>query len=424
MRQNLLVALILAGTIGTLVSSCGRIGRFLKSPLAASETLTIPSTPRPEYLKPVTDSKFGTTVTRISDRAAFDSNLQALRHNYSKNQPWNADESYLLLNFKYPAALLDARTYKFVRWVNQPSQSVWSNINPSLMYGMAANTNQFVKLNIASGSDTYTVLHKFGDYEKIDFGAWEGNLSNDDRYAALVGTKAGKVDFVIYDLLKDRIAARQTQPQGTTMNNGNGAIVNNISMSQSGKYVIVQYNKDGKGVHRGIHLLNRSLKFVRQLSTRRGTHFDSCMDENGSESIVLTDNTTTAIVSVQYATGKKTTLLPAAQANYSIHVSCRNSQRPGWAYISEFAGDLDPENPDAVKKTLDRTFALKLDGSGTIEQFAYPEHSLNKSYERQPQSVPNRDGTKVIFASDWGDESGPVYAYISQKTASLKRRTP
>jgi hypothetical protein len=420
MRWNLLVVPILVGTIGTLGSRYSRIGELVNSQPSRSENLSMPSVPRPEYLKPVTDSTFGTTIIRVSDRTAFGSDLQELRHLYSKNQPWNADESYLLLNYKYPAALLDGRTYKFLRWVRQPSQSVWSNLNPSLMYGMVADTNQFVKLNITTG-ENYTVLRQFKEYDRINFGDWEGNLSNDDRYAALIGTKTGKLDFLVYDLLANKVTARKTQPAGTTSGNSGGATIDNISMSQSGKYVIVQYNKPGSGVHRGIHLLDRSLKFVRQLSVRKGTHFDSCFNAKGAESIVITDDNSSALVSVEYATGKKITLLPASNSHYNIHISCRNLQRPGWAYISEFSGDLDPANPNAVKETPDRTIAVKIDRSGTIEHFAAPNHSLSKAYERQTQSVPNRDGTKVIFASDWGKPSEPVYAYISSQKPRIRR---
>ena len=406
------VPLTLSGAIGILLSGCHTIGELVKSQPAQVEAVS--SIARPEYLQPVTDPIFGTTVTRVSDRAALSSNLPELRHLYAKNQPWNADESYLLLNYKYPAALLDGRTYKFIRWVRQPSESVWSNLNPSLMYGTIAKTNQFVKLNITRGSN-YTVLHQFSEYDTIHFGEWEGNLSNNDRYAALVGVKAGKLDFLVYDLLQNRVISRKTQPSGTTISNGNESTVNNITMSQSGKYLIVQYNQEGQGVQRGIHLLDRSLKSVRQLSRRGGSHFDTCINAKGSEAIVVTDDTSPALVSVQYSTGKKTTLLPVSKSNYNIHISCRNLNRPGWAYISEFAGDIDPEQPDLVKTTPDKTFALKLDGSGTIEQFAPPNHSLNKAYERQPHSVPNRDGKKVLFASDWGNPSNPVYAYITRR---------
>jgi hypothetical protein len=420
MNRHLVLMLMLVGAIATLGSSCD--SKSVDSlPITVTEAIK-PSLPQPSYLQPVTDPISSTIVTRVSDQAAFESNLPALRHVYSKNQPWNADESYLLLNFKYPAALLDGQTYQFIRWVRQPSQSVWSNISPSILYGLEANTNHFVKLDLAQ-ADRYTVLHKFTEYDRIDFGQWNGNLSNDDRYAALAGIKAGKLDLLIYDLLTDQVIARTTQPPGTIERSTSirnhqiiTARIDSVSMSPSGKYVVLQYHQAGKGANRGIHLLDRSLKFVRQLSQVGGSHYDSCVNSTGAETIVVQDDLTSAIVSVDYSTGKKTTLLPAAQSNYNIHISCRNLNRPGWVYISEFAGTPDPN-----WKARDRTFALKLDGSGSIEQFASPNHSRNQAYERQPHSVPNRNGTKVIFASDWGNPTDPVYSYISTRQS---RRLP
>jgi hypothetical protein len=416
MDRNLFAALTVAGIIGSLISSCNRVGESVQSQPAPVGTVRLPQIPRPEYLKPVIDSTSNTTVTRIADQTAFNSNLSELRHNYAKNQPWNADESYLLLNFKYPAALLDGRTYKFLRWVRQPSDGVWSNLNPALMYGLIGQTNQFVKLDLSKG-DKYTILHKFREYDQVDFGLGEGNLSNNDRYAALTGTKAGKLDILVYDLISDRVVSRKTQPSGTSAGYGSGKTINNITISPSGKYLIVQYNKPGKGANRGIHLLDRSLKFVRQLSQVGGSHYDSCTSATGAEIIVVQDDLTSAIVSVNYATGKKQTLLPAARSNYNIHISCRNLNRPGWVYISEFAGIPDPN-----WKAPARTFALKLDGSSSIEQFALTNHSLNQAYERQPHSVPNRDGTKVIFASDWGNPADSVYAYVSRRQPRSLRR--
>jgi hypothetical protein len=408
MYQKLLIRLACLGSIGILFSSCHSVEESAQSQPVPVKTIDR-SMSRPEYLKPSIDKGSGTTVTRVSDRAAFNSNLNELRHLYAKNQPWNADESYLLLHFKYPGALLNGRTHKFIRWVRQPSQSVWSNVNPSLMYGLIANSNQFVKLDIAKG-DKYTTLHKFNEYDTIDFGAWEGNLSNDDRYAALAGVKAGKLDLLVYDLSTNRVKSRQMQSRGTTISASSTSTINNISMSQSGKYVIVQYNKSGKGVYQGIHLLDRSLKPIRQLSQLSGTHFDSCIDTKGAEAIVVKDDATSAIVSVAYVTGKKTTLLPSNKATFNIHISCRNLNRPGWSYISEFVGETDP-----TKLNPNRTFALKLDGSGKIEQFARPHQSSSTEYARQPFSVPNRSGKKVMFASDWGNPADPVYAYITEQ---------
>jgi hypothetical protein len=407
-----MLTLALSATISTSIF-CGRdrqLDAVKSQPLPAS--ISRPDPP-PEYLKPFTDSKIGSTIVRISDRSAFGSDRQELRHVYAKNQPWNADESYSILNSKYPAALLDGRTYQFIRWVRQPSQSVWSSTNPSLMYGMTADTNEFVQLDIANG-DRRTVLHKFREYDVINFGEWEGNLSNNDRYVALFGLKAGKVDFLVYDLRDDRVVSRKTQPIGTTLG-GAKATINNITMSQSGRYVVVQYNQRGTGVNRGVRLFDRSLNFVRQLATRGGSHFDTCIDSTGSESIVIQDNDSSAIVSVRYSNGKKTTVLPANRLTYNIHISCRNLRRPGWAYISDFSVPPTSGTPTTAKVINNQTFALKLDSSGTMQQFASLNYSPNQAYERQPQSVPNQDGTKVLFASDWGDRSGPVYTYVARR---------
>lgn len=60
-------------------------------------------------------------------------------------------------------------------------------------------------------------------------------------------------------------------------------------------------------------------------------------------------------------------------------------------------------------------FALKLDGSQTVEVFGFTHHSQSTAYDRAPMAVPNRDGTKVMFASDWGDDIGPVYSYVAEQ---------
>lgn len=409
MRRNHFTRLIFFTTVLTLlgINSPFVYDSSTYPPDQQLTLVTMPSIPRPEYLAPVKDPTFGTTITRVSDQVAFGSTLPELRHIYAKNQPWNADESYVILNYSFPAALLDGRTYQFIRWVRQPSQSVWSNVNPSYMYGTYANTNQFVRLDIANG-DAYTVLHTFSEYDQIFFGQGEGNLSINDQYAALFGLKDGRVDVLVYDLLNDTVVSKKTQPSGTTLGAGKTAI-GDMVMSQSGEYVIGTYSEEGSGDYQGVKLFDRSLNFVRQLALRGGSHTDNCFDSSGSEVILRQHDNNSAIVSVQFSNGIETTILPADQLNYSIHISCQNIRRPGWGYISEFAG-----NPVAKKANYNEVFAVKLDGSGTVQRFAHEHHSLNEAYERQPMGVPNHDGTKVLFASDWDNPSDPVYAYIAE----------
>src|SRR5258706_6466827 len=64
---------------------------------------TVPTLARPSYLVPVTDPTFGTKITRISDQTAFKDTYKAIRHIYSKNQPWNSDGSLIMLGYEWYA---------------------------------------------------------------------------------------------------------------------------------------------------------------------------------------------------------------------------------------------------------------------------------------------------------------------------------
>lgn len=84
-----------------------------------------------------------------------------------------------------------------------------------------------------------------------------------------------------------------------------------------------------------------------------------------------------------------------------MHVSCRNSSRPGWAYVTY---DLS-----AGKRFSDEIVAVKIDSSGSVERFAHT-HSEPDSIgangnvhftDGEPQAVPSRDGGRVLWASNW-----------------------
>ena len=77
------------------------------------------------------------------------------------------------------------------------------------------------------------------------------------------------------------------------------------------------------------------------------------------------------------------------------HISTRNLDRPGWAYISEQCCSSNPVAPREM-------FAIKLDDSGTIERYG-KHHAAPTTYLHETQLVPNRNGTKIIFASNWSD---------------------
>jgi hypothetical protein len=367
----------------------------------------MPQVSRPGYLAPITDPVFKTTVMRVSDRGApFNSNELRLSHTYSKNQPWNSNGTRVMLNWSYPAAVLDGSTFALRRWVRQPSESMWLNTDPR--YAIGVSGNNLVRLEV--DADVISTLKSFPEYDSITLGDYEGNLSRDDKWMALIGTKGANREVFVFDMVNRVVTARMAIGSGP---------INNTAMSQSGNYVTVQWSVDGSANRQGIEVFDRNLNRLRQVSVRGGTHHDLGYDTNGQEVIVVTSDTSSALIMRRLSDGGTTELIPASQMSWNIHVSCRNLNRPGWAYVSEFRGDVD-----IVKDNTQRVMAVKLDGSGTVQNFAHEHRSDVYAYERAAMAVPNRDGSQVMFASDWGDGNAPIYAYVTYQPASTPNASP
>lgn len=349
---------------------------------------------RPDYLIPVTDPTFGTEVTRIGDIVKFGTSKPY--HHYAKDQPWNSDGSLIMME-GWPAQILDGNTYRRIRTINPSGDHhVWANTNPEIIYG--ASGNKFESQSAITG--VKTTLHTFTEYTTISLGDWEGNISNDDRYAALRCSKSGTNYVAVYDIMKDSIL--------TTMNIG-AIMPNNITMSQSGKYVAIQWGVDGTGSQQGITIHNTNdLSFVRQVAPWGGTHYDLGYDTQGNEVSCHIVNSR-GIMAVRLDNGAITQVTTDAQMSWTPHISCRNLNRPGWLYLTEFAASY----AEPTKPNYQQIFAVRIDGSGTINAFAHVHHSTVEDYDRSPFGVPNRDGSRVMFRSDWDNGSGEIDSYVA-----------
>jgi len=89
----------------------------------------------------------------------------------------------------------------------------------------------------------------------------------------------------------------------------------------------------------------------------------------------------------------------------AMHVSCRNSARPGWAYVTY------ARNPG--KRFSDEIVAIKVDSSTSVERFAHTYSDPDSIQilggkatrihftDAEPQAVPSRDGGRVLWTSNW-----------------------
>jgi hypothetical protein len=360
---------------------------------------------RPAYLQPTAIPGLGTSIMRISDAATFGGGQRYYRHYYSKQQPWNSDGTRIILSMNTGRVyFLDGKTfaYQFTR-TNVPEYPKWSSSNPDLMYGVSGGRN-FGKYFVSTG--TFQTLHTFSEFSWVRMGVGEGNLSNDDRYAPLVGVRSGGGwTVVIWDTVNNVEVGRKDFAGQFDW----------ASMSQSGQYVVVNTGN--------YEIYDKQMNLVRTLTAYAGGHADLGYDSAGNEVIVwavwiggqgrvtfstrLADN-----VTQQQFPGVSQPNAIYQSSNY--HISCRNTNRRGYCYISHYAFN---EYPQAY--VFHEVFSLKLDGSGTVERFSqdfaavWPVADL--AYERSSMVVPNRDGSIVLFSSDWRDASSSaiIYDYVA-----------
>jgi len=344
----------------------------------------------PDYLATFTDPLTGNNVTRISDENVFGCDCSQLRHIYAKKQPWNADGTKIM-TAGWPSKILDGNTYEVL--TTAYCRSLWSNVEPDITYD--SHENQLFRRNIVTQNET--VLKTFSGYSSVSVGDGEGNLSNDDRYVALIATSGSQKTILVYDIFNDEILG--TKSLGT-------ANIDWVSVSQSGEYVVMSGYSDGSGPLQGIKAYDKYMNNEIHLYSGR-PHGDIGYDAQGNEVYVAYQGVSG--YSLSYArldNGAKQGIFPFSGGSgdsglWGGHISTRNLNRPGWAYVSEQGHPSNVNNYEATREI----FAIKLDNSQTIERFTKHNTNLNSGYSHQAHAVPNRDGSKVIFASNWDNAS-------------------
>jgi hypothetical protein len=379
----------------------------------------VPATTFPGYLKTVIDPTWHNPVVRIADQTAMSSSDVAIRHVYSKIQPWNADGTMIKLDFTYPCYILDGNTYAFQKLFHNLSYSIWGNTlaNKNIVFGTGGN--RFARKQDITGADfNFTNIYDFGaTCLYCSLGEGEGNIDNNDTYGVFLwsttSNHASGNNISCVRLTDGTLMG--TLSIGTSWPDWAG-------MSQSGNYVIVNWGATDNGVvaKSGVEVYNTAMTFQRQVATY-GEHGDVGYDPAGNEVWVgYSHSSGTGGETLDMwrldGVGGKTKILPVEasfpEAEWG-HVSCRNIKRPGWVYLSGYSNNYT--------NAVGQIYAAKLDSSRTVEVFAHHQATYpNPGYNYQPQPCPSPDGTRVMFASDWKqyvNASTPSYAYVATGAA-------
>jgi hypothetical protein len=436
----------LSGSTSTPPSSLVTKKRPARPALLTDPTtaFTVPATGQPAYLTSTPEPTFGTQIMRVGNNPGLALGTvpgvwgSDARHVYSKQQPWNSDNTLLTIenrNGGSPTPLiLDGTTYApklapcanynlyDYRWHPSPS-------HPHEQINVDPTGKELMWFDVTTCTKTRTwTLPITANY---GIGSGEGNPSNDGRYVAVGnGTAMVVVDmdpkppFAAYP--NKRIGPVYTFPAESLSTSSPASwTIGNLSVSPSGRYVDVKFSStDDCGsfdMHRIFevdpttlalkphNMATSSLRCCSFQNRPNGwifplKHADMELDPFDSNEDVIVGGrscpgaTMGRVVKVRLRDGKLTALTDPTNESSVYHVSTRNIDRPGWAYVSYFKVD--------GKRFSDEIIAVKLDGSLAVERYAHTHTAASGCYRCEAHPVPSRDGNRVLWASNWAQDCG------------------
>jgi hypothetical protein len=366
-----------------------------------------PSVPKPGYLRSFIDPFYRTRITRISgDPGTAIPRVggtwsPVVKHHYSKDQAWNADQSLLyILNsdgttYTKGGLFLDGNTYApLFGGATKPSSStaIWHRTNPNLMVYAAGSV--LGVWNVRTGLKT--TIKSFSGYSTLGIGRNEGNLSLNGTRIVLNATRGSDSHVVCfaYD-----IPTRTKFPDIdiTTLYSGK---LDNCSISPKGGYVLVQNSSDYTTI-----FTVQGVKVADFRTYGTPSHSDMAVDTNGEEVAVGVDKGSTGkhglVIKRRLKDGAITRL---TTAGYASHTSCRDTAAlQQWAFCSYEASSYPLYLSEIVAPLLDGSKVYRL----------CHHHNVEVDYDSETHGSASPTGDRVIFVSNWGVPGGrPVQTYV------------
>ena len=348
------------------------------------------------YIDPV----FGSAIKRISNAmttvdAGNGGSVTTIGPEYSTMSPFNKDNTRLLIQYLSYLALYDGDgnflkdLYQY--GVHASSEPRWSRTDTNVFYFV--NGNQLKSFNI--GTNVVSVIHAFTEYSAIS-GQGESDISFDGTHFVFCGD--GRYVFV-YDIAN--------AVKGSILD-ASGHAFDSLYITPD-NHVTITWLTVGSSRYNGIEMFDQNMNFLRQL-THAGGHMDVTRDTNGDEVLVwanfndaaLTTPCTAGVTKIRLADAKQTCIWKGDWGE-AVHVS--GTDNSGWAFVEAYSSrNLNPSTDwTAYQGEL---LQVKLDGT-EVRRLAHHRSRpfSGNTYTYMPKMSASRDGTKIVFASNYGLQS-------------------
>lgn len=417
----------------TLDANAGYPEGFRLRPLAADR---IPALPRPivraaDLASPSwIDPTYGTRLYQVTD-ASDHPGAQFVRHDYSRRQAFNADNTRFLAQASNGAWLLydgfELRPLRrngphgALKGMAGEAEPIWHPRDPGRLW-FTSTGGGLIWWEKQVDSDADSVMANFSG--RLPWpaatGLWtkgEGTASADGRYFAFMATSYDGISktvsihgLVCWDRIEDRIV-------GTLDAAAFGrAMPDHISMSPSGRFVVPSWAYAPK---LGTRAYSRDFSSFRLLHTD-SEHSDLAFGPRGEDLYVATDYRDGVLMAKDMATGGSFNLMrlyPRRGANIgALHISGQAFDRPGWVVVSTYADSADygKVKPDPVLEAAHRKIMLLELRPGGRQYSVAHTHAAARygGYFGEHQATVSRDGTRILFASNF-DDGGPPGCYLA-----------
>jgi hypothetical protein len=377
----------------------------------------------------VSDAAFGTTQTRVVQTLG-------LRHEYSRHDPFNRDQSLILLVDVHAGQWYVYRTQS--RPYDQSENVVaapdleeprWDPHDADVLWGV--QDFRILTLNVQTG--TTTVVKDFAadatiapflaanpDLYRITMKD-EGESSLDKRYWAFI-LQGSEEDYraryiFCWDRQTDHVLGLYTVPASQ-------ADIDWVGMSPLGNCVLIGGSESNAGELAGLVMANRELTEFHRLDYATA-HADVGLDADGNEVIVMQNIRTDYIDLIPLSADTQPILdaggsdagtqrVPLVRLYYAsdspvglqsgVHISCN---LPGYCVVST---NIAPGLPE--QNWLDRAIVLvRLDRSHPRAYYLAKVYGTTAAYWEETQATITADGARVIWATDWSQDVGQEHVW-------------
>jgi hypothetical protein len=393
-------------------------------PVVAKPTVKASGLSTPSYMDPV----YGTRVYKATDASDF-SGATFVRHDYSRRQAFNADNSrFIAMASNGYWLLYDANTFEMLaRSGNNGAlkgpagdcEMIWHPSDPKKLW-YTGNGGGLLWHEKDVETDTDTVMVDLtGRLPWTDAtSVWtksEGTSSANGRYWAFMATSydAVKQRNMIYGLFTwDR--ELDTIIGTLDASEFGGAFPDHISISPSGQYAVPSWTYNPTLGTRA-YPLDFSSSIV---LNPQSEHSDLAIGPDGEDYYVVTDYARGFISAVNIATGASFDLMPlypVGGEGYAAHISGKAFGKPGWVVISTYGDGADYGSTipaPTVRPMYRKIMLVELKPGGRQYNVAHTRAEANYGdYFGEHQATISRDGSRLLFSSNFND-GGPPSDYM------------